>query len=487
MQSWSFHADLVETAIAWPCPLHGTSIHKNGINSGHNNLLWTTPRGRNSHSITTLSFCMGHPSTKMAFSSGHTHLLWTTMPKGRKLKISMARSKHNWSLYLRESRYWNGPPLVETCVPSSPAKLLDLAMFAPSCERPTNQPQQQQNPSQMGGVGLMDVKSAQKNLGNQHFQMGQPQKKRKKKESTHRASKTPPGQAWGGGGEKLSFGKKLEPRHLLQPSLDPPKTKHGLKTYIGILKEALVVGWVGCMHECTLFFFASSKLFSSTKSSKPITPNPELCTWEEEKTYNAKHVGEHSRSSSGPKPPAAQHPQKPRLLGTVPRATAVLCSFLRHLFLLLLLLLLLLPSIKPSIPSKKKQIPCCSSSSSLSPCLLQPYTQREQASKQPPPTTLTTLLTPQQPPLTWVSPKFHTKLLKSHNKIPHTPEKASALYTGLLQLNEDLNCKKTETRKNWRENKRVEDICIYNNNNNNNSTTNDPQEGGGGYGEMEKV
>jgi hypothetical protein len=130
----------------------------------------------------------------------------------------------------------------------------------------------------MGGVGLMDVKSAQKNLGNQHFQMGQPQKKRKKKESTHRASKTPPGQAWGGGGEKLSFGKKLEPRHLLQPSLDPPKTKHGLKTYIGILKEALVVGWVGCMHECTLFFFASSKLFSSTKSSKPITPNPELCT-----------------------------------------------------------------------------------------------------------------------------------------------------------------------------------------------------------------
>jgi hypothetical protein len=129
-------------------------------------------------------------------------------------------------------------------------------MFAPSCERPTNQPQQQQNPSHMSEVGLMDVKSAQKNLGNQHFQMGQPQKKgKKKKENTHRASKTPPGQAWGGGGEKLSFGKKLEPRHLLQPSLDPPKIKQGLKTDIRILKEALVVGWVGCMHECAHSFF----------------------------------------------------------------------------------------------------------------------------------------------------------------------------------------------------------------------------------------
>jgi hypothetical protein len=94
-----------------------------------------------------------------------------------------------------------------------------------------------------------------------------PQKKENEKESTHRASKTPPGQAWGGGGEELSFGKKLEPRHLLQPSLDPPKTKNGLKTYIRILKEALVIGWVGCMHECTPCFFRFFKtvFFHETK------------------------------------------------------------------------------------------------------------------------------------------------------------------------------------------------------------------------------
>ncbi len=60
------------------------------------------------------------------------------------------------------------------------------------------------------------------------------------------------------------------------------------------------------------------------------------------------------------------------------------------------------------------------------------HTHRErtskQASKQPPPTTPTTLLTPQQPPLTWVSPKFHTKLLKSHNK-SHTLQKKPRLCT----------------------------------------------------------
>jgi len=32
-------------------------------------------------------------------------------------------------------------------------------------------------------------------------------------------------------------------------------------------------------------------------------------------------------------------------------------------------------------------------------------------------------------------------------QIPHTPEKASALYTGLLQLTEDLNCKKNRDQK----------------------------------------
>jgi hypothetical protein len=59
----------------------------------------------------------------------------------------------------------------------------------------------------------------------------------------------------------------------------PAQNKTRIKNiYIHILKEALVVVWVGCMHECTLFFSASSKLFSSTKSSKPITPNPELYT-----------------------------------------------------------------------------------------------------------------------------------------------------------------------------------------------------------------
>ncbi len=36
--------------------------------------------------------------------------------------------------------------------------------------------------------------------------------------------------------------------------------------------------------------------------------------------------------------------------------------------------------------------------------------------------------TPQQPPLTWVSPKFHTKLLKSHNK-SHTLQKKPRLCT----------------------------------------------------------
>jgi hypothetical protein len=79
----------------------------------------------------------------------------------------------------------------------------------------------------MGGVGLMDVKRI---WGINISKWANPKKKKKKKENTHSASKTPPGQAWGGGGDKLSFGKKLEPRHLLQPSLDPPKTKHGLKT-----------------------------------------------------------------------------------------------------------------------------------------------------------------------------------------------------------------------------------------------------------------
>jgi hypothetical protein len=44
-------------------------------------------------------------------------------------------------------------------------------------------------------------------------------------------------------------------------------------------------------------------------------------------------------------------------------------------------------------------------------------------------------------------------------QIPHTPEKASALYTGLLQLTEDLNCKKLQKKLEGK-NKWVEEICI---------------------------
>ncbi len=194
------------------------------------------------------------------------------------------------------------------------------------------------------------------------------------------------------------------------------------------------------------FFSLLQNCFLPRNQVNPSLQILSCATWEEENTYNAKHVGEHSRSSSGPKPPAAQHPQKPRLLGTVPRASAVLFPLLPHLFLLLLLL----PSIKPSIPSKEKQLPCCCCcSSSLFPCLLQPYTQREQASKQasnrrqtPPPHS--SLLS--NPHLLGFLPNS-TQNSSNPTTNPAHSRKSFGFVHGLLQLTEDLNCKKNRDQK----------------------------------------
>lgn len=253
----------------------------------------------------------------------------------------------------------------------------------------------------------MDVKSAQKNLGSQHFQMGQPQKK----ENTHRASKTPPGQAWGGGGEKLSFGKKLEPRHLLQPSLDPPKTKHGLKIYIYIYSKKLLwlCGWGACMNAHSFFPLLQNCFLPRNQ----VNPSLQIlsCTLKKKKRLTMRNTLASIVAAAPGRNP--QLPNTHKSHGCLELSQELLQFYFRSFptsFSFSFSFLLL----NPVFHQRQKSSPVALL---LRRCPLvffsHTHRQNKQASKQPPPTTPTTLLTPQQHPLTWVSPKSHTKLLKS--------------------------------------------------------------------------